>query len=56
MVHGVFWKGLCSQRLWAVDRSRSRTAAMPLASTCSEPGRPQALHVDIVTLAMTPNL
>lgn len=40
----------------AVDRSRGRTAAMTLATTCSEPGSPQALHVDIVTLAMTPNL
>lgn len=27
---------------------------MPLAATCNEPGRPQALHKAVVTKAMTP--
>lgn len=29
-------------------------AVMPPATTCDEPGRSQALHVDVITMAVTP--
>lgn len=48
-------EGACAHRgCGAADRSRGRIAVMPLAATCNEPGRPQALHEDVVTKAMTP--
>lgn len=39
----------------AADRSRGRMAVMPPATTRDEPGRSQALHVDVITMAVTPH-